>query len=235
MLTALLELAAHAEARLAFDDVRETVALAGDGVRLAVIDGELHSARDVHADGVRDDGVVGRQHAADRQAIAHVGIRHQRARHGDRQRARIAHLLHRVCFEALAPLAPRREFRPRRKGRPIERPSQRRPQFICEERRRISDDVENLRLQLRSVITLRDEVPNELVRQPGRLTTGHAKTNKVIWSSCLLRLTQQPALLAQELLVHPKPRSLCDLCAMLSLIHVFSPGCRAVYHPLPYA
>ena len=54
VLAALLELAAHAEARLALDEVRETIALAGEGVRLAVIDGELHAARDVHADGVRN-------------------------------------------------------------------------------------------------------------------------------------------------------------------------------------
>lgn len=36
---------------LAFDIVCEAVALAGQGVRLAVIDTELHSTRDVHADG----------------------------------------------------------------------------------------------------------------------------------------------------------------------------------------
>jgi len=39
VLTALLELAAHAKARLALDDIRETIALAGEGVRLTVIDG----------------------------------------------------------------------------------------------------------------------------------------------------------------------------------------------------
>ena len=169
MLAALLELAAHAEARLALDDVREPVALAGEGVRLAVIDGQLHAARDVHADGVRNHRVVRREHAADRQAVAHVRIRHERARHRDRQRTRIRHLLHRLGFEALAPLTPRREFRARRERRAIDRASQRRAQFVGEERRRIGDDVEDLGLELRAVVTLRDEVLDELVRELDRL------------------------------------------------------------------
>jgi hypothetical protein len=45
--------------------------------------------------------VVGREHSADRQAVADVGIRHERARHRDRQSTRIAHLLHRLGFEPL--------------------------------------------------------------------------------------------------------------------------------------
>ena len=147
MLAAILELAAHAEARLALDEVRETVALTGEGVRLAVIDGQLHAARDVHADGVRNHRVLRREHAPDRQTVADVRIWHERARDRDRQRTRIGHLLHRLGFEPFAPLTPWRQFRTRRERRAVDRAGQRRTQFVGEERRRIGDDVENLSLK----------------------------------------------------------------------------------------
>ena len=97
----------------------------------------------------RNHRVVRREHAADRQAVAHVRIRHERARHRDRQRTPICHLLHRVGFEPFAPLTPRREFRARRESRAIDRTSQRRAQFVGKERRRIGDDVEKVALKLR--------------------------------------------------------------------------------------
>ena len=64
---------------------------------------QLHAARDVHADGVRDDRVARGQDTADRQTVADVGVRHQRARDRDRQLARVAQLLQRVGLEVLAP------------------------------------------------------------------------------------------------------------------------------------
>ena len=70
--------------------------------------GQLHAAGDVDADGVRDDGVLGRQHAADRQAVAHVGVRHQRARNRDGQVDRVPHLLLRGVVEIGAEARPRR-------------------------------------------------------------------------------------------------------------------------------
>jgi hypothetical protein len=84
---------------------------------------------------------------ASKREVADVRIRHERARHRNRQRTRIGHLLHRLGFEALAPLTPRREFRARRECRAIDRAGQRRPQLIGEERRRVGDDVENLGLK----------------------------------------------------------------------------------------
>ncbi len=61
----------------------------------------LHPAGDVDADRVRDDRVVGGQHAADRQAVALVRVGHQRARHRHRQLAGVAHLLQRAFLEPL--------------------------------------------------------------------------------------------------------------------------------------
>ena len=100
-------------------------------------------------------------------------------------RTRIGHLLHRLGFEPLAPLTPRREFRARRKcgtGVPpvfVQRAGQRRAQFIGEERRRIGDDVENLALKQRAVIAMRDGVLDELVRELDRLAHRHAEADDV--------------------------------------------------------
>ena len=65
--------------------------------------------------------------------------------------------LHRLGFEALAPLTPRREFRARREGRTVDRTGERRTQLVGEERRRIGDDVEDLLAKPRAVVSLRDE------------------------------------------------------------------------------
>jgi len=72
--------------------------------------------------------------------------------------------LHRLGFAAPAQLTPWREFRARRESRTIDRASQRRTQFIGEERRRTGDTVENLGLKLRVDIALHDEVLDKLVR-----------------------------------------------------------------------
>ena len=64
---------------------------------------ELHAARDVDADGVGDDRVVGGQHAADRQPVALVRVGHESPRHGDRQAAGVVHLLQRRGLDVGAP------------------------------------------------------------------------------------------------------------------------------------
>jgi AAA-like domain/TIR domain len=86
-----------------------------------------------------------------------------------------------ICFTASAssPLTPRREFRARRESRAVDRTSERRAQFIGEERRRIGDDVENIRLKQRAILTLCDEVLDELVRERDRLADRHAEANEV--------------------------------------------------------
>ncbi len=90
----------------------------------------LHPARDVDADRIRDHGVVGRQHAADRQAVALVRVGHQRARHRHRQLAGVPHLLQRPLLEPLpedlarrgrAPRGEQRTLRLRRRHQPRKR------------------------------------------------------------------------------------------------------------------
>ena len=179
VLAALLELAAHAEARLALDDVRETIPLSGDRVRLAVEDGQLHAARDVHADGVRNHRVVRREHAADRQAVADVRIRHERARHRDRQRTRIRHLLHRLRLEALAPLTPRRERLALRERRLVERASKRLAQRIAEKRDRIRDNCRHLVFEARGIAAPANEIDDELERELDRRAVRHAEADEV--------------------------------------------------------
>ena len=70
--------------------------------------GQLHPARDVDADGIGNHRVPGGEHTADRQAVAHVRVGHERARHGDRELAGVRHLADGVGFETLAPDAIRR-------------------------------------------------------------------------------------------------------------------------------
>lgn len=95
----------------------------------------------IHADSVWNHRVIRREHAADRQAVAHVRIWHERARHRNRQRTCIRHLLDRVGLESFTSLTPRHELRARRERWTIDRASQRRPQFVGEERRWVGQEL----------------------------------------------------------------------------------------------
>ncbi len=64
---------------------------------------KLHPAGDVDADGVRNDRVLASQHAADRQAVADVCVRHQRGADGVRHLAGHAHLLVGGRVDVVAP------------------------------------------------------------------------------------------------------------------------------------
>src|SRR5438552_8827344 len=57
---------------------REAVALPGEGIRLAVIDGQLHAARDVHADDVRNaslESARSEEHTSELQSPDHLVCR----------------------------------------------------------------------------------------------------------------------------------------------------------------
>ena len=77
---------------------------------------QLHAAGDVDADAVRDHGALGREHAADRQAVAAVGVGHERAPHGRRQAQRVLHLVQRALLGVAAPGLERRRRVPLREG-----------------------------------------------------------------------------------------------------------------------
>lgn len=62
---------------------------------------EGHPAADIHAHGVGNHGVVGGQHPADGQAVAVVGVGHERAGHGHGQLHGRFHLVHRPGVDVL--------------------------------------------------------------------------------------------------------------------------------------
>src|SRR6266513_2754427 len=73
--TALLKCAANAEPRLPFDDISESVLLSGDGIRVAIVNSQLHTAGNVHTDCVWNHRVLGRKYATDRQTVTDMCIR----------------------------------------------------------------------------------------------------------------------------------------------------------------
>src|SRR5260221_6658710 len=83
------DLGAHAEARLFQERALEVVLALPEDVRRDAVDREAHAAGDVDADGERNDRVLRREYAADGQAVADVGIGHQRANYRDRQSQRV--------------------------------------------------------------------------------------------------------------------------------------------------
>jgi len=83
----------------------EPIGLRFDRLGRQVENGHFHAAGDIDADGVGNDGILGGQHAADGQAIADVGVRHERGRDGHGQVAGVIHLLEGFGVEILAPLA----------------------------------------------------------------------------------------------------------------------------------
>ena len=97
-----------------------------------------------------------------------------------RQRTRIGHLLHRLGFEPLAPLTPRRKFRARRESRAIDRTGHRCAQFVGEERRRISDDVKNVRLDLFAIEPTRKQTAHVFVGQLQSVARRHAEAEEVL-------------------------------------------------------
>ena len=99
----LSERGAHSKPGLPLEDPGQTGLVVRQRGHGEVEHRHLHPARNVDADGVWDDRFVGGQDAADRKAVSDVRVRHERARHGDRQPARVLHLPHGVRFDIAAP------------------------------------------------------------------------------------------------------------------------------------
>ena len=97
------ERGADAESRLTLDRFGQLALIVGQRGERQIQHGHLHAARDVHADRVRNDGVVRRQHAADREPVADVRVGHERAGDRDRQLARVRHLLDRRRLQVFTP------------------------------------------------------------------------------------------------------------------------------------
>ena len=103
-----LERGAHAEPCFTLERFGEPRLVDRERTDGQIENGHLHPAGDIHADGVRNDRVVGREHATDRQAIPDVRIGHERAGSGNRQPAGVFHLLDGVGFQAFTPDTVRR-------------------------------------------------------------------------------------------------------------------------------
>jgi len=178
--SALLPLNPNTKARFSFKDVCKAVTLPGNGVRLAVIDGELHPTGNIHADSIRDHGVLRCEHATDRQAVADVGVGHQRARHRDRQRTGVGHLPYGVGFETLAPLTPRREFRTRRERRFDQRTSKLADIGVRKKRRWIGHNPCKLSLHLLAVHAAGKKPLHVGIGKLLRVASRHAQADQVI-------------------------------------------------------
>ena len=105
VLPAVLEAGPHAKARLGLDGPGEAFGMPFQFADRDIQHRHLHAAGDIHADGIWNDRVLGGQHAADRQAVAHVRVGHESAGDCDRQQAGPFHLHHGLVFQPFAPLA----------------------------------------------------------------------------------------------------------------------------------
>src|SRR5262245_13478484 len=79
-----LVLDADTELCPAFESILVTIKARFDRLHRLVEHRELHSAGDIDAHGVRNNGVFTSQNASDRQAVANVGIRHKGCPNGTR-------------------------------------------------------------------------------------------------------------------------------------------------------
>ena len=101
-----LKFTADPEAGLLLNGLGQLVAVGIDQLRGEGEDAHLHPAGDVHAHPVRDDRIVHSQDPADGQAVADMGIGHERPAHGHGEARAVAHLLHSLGVEILPPGSP---------------------------------------------------------------------------------------------------------------------------------
>ena len=105
MLATVAELGTHPETGLAFERLAQTIAFAVEHADRHVENRHLHPAGDVDSDRIGNYAAAGGEHPADRQAITHVGIGHQCARHRDRQGTGVFDLANGRVFEVVPPTA----------------------------------------------------------------------------------------------------------------------------------
>ena len=113
------------------------------------------------------------------KAVADVCVRHQGARHRDRQQTRLLYLHHCIMFETFAPLPILHRLGARRRRRVEQCLGELAAQRICHEGRWISDNGDNLLLQPRLIAAAEDEFGNKIRREASRLSQWHAETEKI--------------------------------------------------------
>ncbi|OQB31677.1 MAG: hypothetical protein BWY09_02906 [Candidatus Hydrogenedentes bacterium ADurb.Bin179] len=101
----VLKICPDSETGLCFDGGPQVLAaLILQTFRGQVQNSHFYAAGDIDPHGIGDNGVFRGQHPADRQAVTHMSVRHQRAAHGDGQRAGLFHLKHRLGIQIRTPL-----------------------------------------------------------------------------------------------------------------------------------
>ena len=145
---AVLEAGPHAKPRFRFNGPGEAFGMPFQFADRDIQHRHLHAAGDIDADRIRNDCVLGSQHAADRQAIAHVCVRHESAGHCHGQQAGFLHLHHGLVLQAFAPLAVFHRFGSRRRRSVHNGFGQLLAQRVLSEQSRVGDDRLQFLLQL---------------------------------------------------------------------------------------
>ena len=176
---AILEGSANAEAGFGGDGAGEAILLV-----LEVADGEIehchfHAAGDVHADGVRDDDVIGGEHAADGQAVADVGVGHQSAGHGHGEEAGFLHLHDGLGLQASAPLAVFDGFGARGRRGFEQGAGEFAAQGVGDKGGGVGDDGGDLVGEARFVAAAEDILGDEISGAPGGFTQRDAEAEEV--------------------------------------------------------
>ena len=205
---------AHAKARLRFDGAGQAVLLPFQFAHRNIQHGHLHAAGDIHADRVRNHRVLGRQHAANGQTVADVRVRHERARHRDRQQARLLHLHHRLVLQTFAPLTIFDRFSARRRRRIDNGFGEFLAHRILGKQSRIRNDRFHFLFEPGFVAAAENELRNEIRRAPRGFTQRNAESNKIfgvhnnprstpqVTEDPLLKRNVNPPLCRSQLLDH---------------------------------
>ena len=177
--TTMLEGCAHTEAGLGFDGFDELLALSVQLTQRQIEDGEFHAAGDVDADGIGDHRVVGGEHTADGQAITDMGVRHEGARHRDRELAGPAHLVDGLGFEILSPLAPGRRRHAQRAFRAQQRLGKLTAQCVVDEGVGVANHGFEVGGEFGLVEPLEDVTGDELDAAPGGFAGRDTQSDEV--------------------------------------------------------
>ena len=97
----------YAEPGFPLQGGNQGLAFVCQGRNRPIKDAQPHAAGDIHPDGVGNNGIPHRQHAAYGQPVAGMGIRHERPAHGVGQGTGVFHLTNGALFHLhIAPLLP---------------------------------------------------------------------------------------------------------------------------------
>lgn len=174
------EFTAHAEAGFVFEEVCQSVFLAGDDIGLALVDGEFHATRDIDTDGVGDDRVFSREDAANGKPVTDMGIGHEGTGEGDREGAGVGDLFDGFGVQIVAPLLPGGEFGAWGVGGSVEGAGERGAVGVVEVGGGIGDDVHEVGFDLGAIESAREESTHVDVGEFEGIAKGNAEIDEVL-------------------------------------------------------